>query len=130
MHRNWQGMDEQYTGSARRSGTAKPSELLVKVSLTYFASQYRSTLTLVSLIAVHLLRHSVQLPGIDFVDDDSAAVKCSYGVVTTGHYHAKPADTLQIGPDEAEFVASFAFAVSQHRCFEREMDGLTAKVAF
>lgn len=80
--------------------------------------------------AVHLLRHSVQLPGIDFVDDDSAAVKCSYGVVTTGHYHAKPADTLQIGPDEAEFVASFAFAVSQHRCFEREMDGLTAKVAF
>ncbi|KAA1468521.1 catalase [Dentipellis sp. KUC8613] len=83
--------------------------------------------------AVPFLRDVVQLPGVQFQPDPkSDAVVSSYGVVTSGSYDLKSAvtDVLKLGPDEKGFVSSFAYVISQHRCFKRELDGLTAKVAF
>lgn len=62
----------------------------------------------------------------------SQNVVTSYGVVTTGSYTAKSAitDALKIGPGSEGFTANFAYEVSKHRCYERETDGLTKKVAF
>ncbi|TFY83317.1 hypothetical protein EWM64_g695 [Hericium alpestre] len=82
---------------------------------------------------VYFLRDAARLPGIKFQDDlDNDAVVVSYGVVTAGTYSLKSTarDTLKITSGEKGFAANFAYAVSQHRCYDREMDGLIAKVSF
>lgn len=63
-------------------------------------------------------------------NDDS--VTSTYGVVTAGRYSLSSAatDSLKIGPGEEGFVANFAFEISKHRCFERELEGLTDSVAY
>lgn len=62
----------------------------------------------------------------------SDSVVSSYGIVTTGQYGVKSAavDAFTIGPGATGFAANFAYEVSKHRCWEREMDGLVKKVAF
>ncbi|KAF8655852.1 hypothetical protein AX16_002935 [Volvariella volvacea WC 439] len=66
-------------------------------------------------------------------DLTSNEVVTSHGVVTTGKYDlaAAATDVLSIarGSDKG-FVANFAYEVSQHRCWEREMKGLTSGVAY
>ncbi|PCH33365.1 catalase [Wolfiporia cocos MD-104 SS10] len=82
---------------------------------------------------VAFLREAVQLPGVSFAADlNSDSVTTSYGVVTTGRYDAgtAAADTLKIAQGEKGFVSNFAYEVSKHRAFERELDGLTSKVAY
>ncbi|KAF9466251.1 catalase [Collybia nuda] len=81
--------------------------------------------------AVTFVRHSLNLPELDFADDSDAVVS-SYGVVTTGKYVATSAavDVLAIAPSSKGFASSFAFEISKHRCFERELDGLVSRVAF
>ncbi|OBZ79853.1 Catalase A [Grifola frondosa] len=79
------------------------------------------------------LREAVGLPGVQFATNlGSDAVTSSYGIVTVGRYDAgsTAADTLKIAQGEKGFVSNFAFEVSKHRCYERELDGLTSKVAF
>lgn len=79
------------------------------------------------------MREAVQLPGVQFAHDlKSNAVTNSYGVVTAGTYDAGSivADTLKIEQDSKGFISTFALAVSKHRCYERELEGLTAKVAY
>ena len=53
-------------------------------------------------------------------------------MVTTGKYTASSliSDALKIGPGEKGIVANFAYEVSQHRNWKRELDGLASKVAF
>ncbi|KAH9911438.1 catalase [Epithele typhae] len=82
---------------------------------------------------VGFLRDAVQLPGVNFAPDlQSEAVTNSYGVVTAGKYGlgSVAADLLSIKRGEQGFLLNFAYEVSQHRCFARETDGLTAKVAY
>ncbi|THH23105.1 hypothetical protein EUX98_g8072 [Antrodiella citrinella] len=82
---------------------------------------------------VAFLREAAQLPGIEYATNiNSEAVVSSYGVVTVGRasLSSVAADTLKIGRGEKGFVAEFALEVSKHRCFDREMHGLTAKVAY
>ena len=86
-----------------------------------------------SLAGVTFLKEAVGLPGVQFTTNlHSSDVTSSYGVVTAGQYDVNSAvgDALKIGQHEKGFVANFAYAVSQHRCYEREMDGLTASVAY
>ncbi|KAI0639112.1 catalase [Trametes polyzona] len=83
--------------------------------------------------AVAFLREAVQLPGVKLATDlNSNNVTTSYGVVTAGKYDAGSAiaDTLTIKQDEKGFISSFAYEVSKHRNWERELDGLVSKVAF
>jgi catalase len=89
-----------------------------------------------NVLGVDFLRDDVRLPGIDLFapspDQDSDEVVTSYGVVTTGKYSISSAarDVLNIAPDMRGFASNFAFQISQHRCYERELDGLTEQVAF
>lgn len=79
----------------------------------------------------HALSHYVS--ELSFSSSDSETVVTSYGVVTAGSYSLKSAatDVLNIasGGDKG-FISNFAFEISKHRCYEREMDGLTSKVAY
>lgn len=60
------------------------------------------------------------------------AVVSSYGVVSTGRYNPPSmiAGLPKLEEDSKEFVSNFAYQISQHRCYEREMDGLTGMVAY
>jgi catalase len=85
--------------------------------------------------AVDFLRNVVRLPKVGLFapsGGNSDEVVSSYGVVSTGRYSAFSAvtDVLKIAPGPKGFVANFAYQVSQHRCYEREIDGLTEMVAF
>jgi catalase len=82
--------------------------------------------------AVEFLREVVNLPGVEFQHGDSANVTSSYGVITTGKVKPKSVatDELEIKPGSKDFTVEFAYATSRHRWYEREMDGLTSRVAY
>lgn len=86
------------------------------------------------LLAVPVVREAIGLPEIRVASSpDSTEVLSSYGVVTAGKYDVKAAimDVLEIASDGSKgFVTNFAYEVSQHRCYLRESDGLTARVAY
>ncbi|EKM48646.1 uncharacterized protein PHACADRAFT_132272 [Phanerochaete carnosa HHB-10118-sp] len=82
---------------------------------------------------VSFLREAVMLPGIEYNTKlDSDEVVTSFGVVTVGKVSTSTlaADTLKIAEGEKNFVSTFAYEVSKHRCYERELKGLTKKVAY
>ncbi|KAF6764798.1 catalase [Ephemerocybe angulata] len=70
----------------------------------------------------------VQLAGLR----DDHSVISSYGVVTAGKYDLSSAltDIIKIAPGPTGFVANFAYEISKHRCYEREIEGLTDSVAY
>lgn len=73
------------------------------------------------------------LPGIEYnANPNSDSVVSSFGVVTVGKLG--PAnivgDVLKFGQDDKGFVSTFAYEVSKHRCYDRELKGLTKKVAY
>lgn len=79
--------------------------------------------------AVELLQMAFQLPGIQ-LSSSSEAVE-SYGVVSMAQ--AKPesfSETFTIAKNGASFVEKFFFSISQHRNFDRELDGLSTMVAY
>ncbi|KAH7883848.1 catalase-like domain-containing protein [Phlebopus sp. FC_14] len=85
--------------------------------------------------AVDFLRDIVRLPHVELFQPSrqhSDEVVSSYGVVSTGKYSVTSVitDALKIAPDSKGFVSNLAHQISQHRCYEREMDGLTEMVAF
>lgn len=82
--------------------------------------------------AVDLLKVALPLQQLQFAEDNSSdAVVCSYGVVTARAYSFPSAlADLTIGEGEKGFVANFSYHVAQHRCYERELDGLVSLVAF
>ncbi|KDQ28627.1 hypothetical protein PLEOSDRAFT_1111887 [Pleurotus ostreatus PC15] len=86
--------------------------------------------------AILLVQQAINLPEVQYADptDSSIEVIVSYSVVTTAHYGVSTAIgdatkmTLSIG--EKGFMERFAYEVSKHRCFKREEDGLTARIAY
>ena len=54
------------------------------------------------------------------------------GAFTVGKIDASTiaGDTLAIAQTDKGFMSNFAFEVSKHRCWDRELDGLVSKVAF
>lgn len=73
------------------------------------------------------------LPGVSYQANlSSTDVISSFGVVTAGQVNLSSiaSDVLKISPTDTGFVSQFALAVSKHRCYERELSGLTAKVAY
>ncbi len=81
---------------------------------------------------VDLLQHVV-VPGVDLaLTTSSDQVVESYGVVTA---RALPTgnvikDAVNLVKGATDFISNFAFQVSQHRCWARETDGLSSKVAY
>ncbi|KIM31835.1 hypothetical protein M408DRAFT_327249 [Serendipita vermifera MAFF 305830] len=82
--------------------------------------------------AVDLVKAALPLSQLKFADDyNSAEAVSSYGVVTARSYSLPSAAAdLVIKEGDTGFIANFSYYVSKHRCWERESDGLCARVAF
>ena len=113
---------------------AKLLVLSVKVSRRSLQVFLFFLLVIYNLLGIAFLRDAANLPGVEFAPLSSSAdeVKVSYGIVTAPSFavSSAAAGILRIGGNEKGFLSQFALEVSKHRCYEREMDGLTSKVAF
>jgi catalase len=81
---------------------------------------------------VAFVREALGIASLQFspISGDDTVV-ADYGIVTAGKYSmGSAAADIQIGKEEKGWFSKFAYELSQHRCFQREMDGLTSKVAF
>ncbi|KAI0702432.1 catalase [Cytidiella melzeri] len=82
---------------------------------------------------VAFLREAVMLPGIEYQTNlNSSNVVTSLGVVTVGQVDLTSiaADSVSISSSDKGFVSQFANEVSKHRCYEREIQGITKMVAY
>jgi catalase len=82
---------------------------------------------------VTVVKRALELPVVKLQDSlTSGEVVTSYGVVTTGVYTitSTVVDVLKIKPGPTGFVSNFAYQISKHRCYDRELDGLTTRVAY
>jgi len=78
---------------------------------------------------VQLVRDAAQLPGVQF--SDGADVVDSYGVVTASKVQADSfKEAAQIVKGSKDFAEAYFHAISQHKNFDREMEGLSSMVAY
>ena len=78
---------------------------------------------------VDLVRDACELNGINF--SSGVQVEDSYGVITARE--TKPEsfkEALQIVKGAKDFMDAYAYAISQHRNYARELDGLSSQVAY
>lgn len=81
--------------------------------------------------AVDFVQQACVLPGVTLaLNQKSNKVVTSYGVVTGWNVSVKLMQSTKIGPSETAWASAFAYEVSKHRCWERELDGLTKKLAY
>ncbi|KAF2751416.1 catalase-domain-containing protein [Sporormia fimetaria CBS 119925] len=79
--------------------------------------------------AVEFVRFACDLPGLEF--SASSAVVESYGVVTAAQVEPHGfKETLNMAKGAKDFLSAYAFAISQHKNYERELDGLASMVAY
>ncbi|KAF2100902.1 catalase [Rhizodiscina lignyota] len=79
--------------------------------------------------AVSFIKDACELPGVKF--SESGDVVDSYGVVTASS--VKPEsfkEAVQMAKGAKEFVDAYTFAISQHKNWDRELDGLSSMVAY
>ncbi|KKO97969.1 catalase-1 [Trichoderma harzianum] len=76
-----------------------------------------------------LVEKALQLPTV-VTSSDNEAVE-SYGVVTLKSVHPERLGELVSAAKNAKgFLDKFVYAISVHRCWEREIDGLSTMVAY
>ena len=81
--------------------------------------------------AVDLVKTAREIDGMRFSAAGSHDVVDSYGVVTAGA--SKPEsfrETINMAKGAKNFVDAYTFNISQHKNFDRELDGLSSMVAF
>ena len=79
--------------------------------------------------AVQFIRDAVDLPGMAF--STSGEVVDSYGVVTASEVSPQSfKEVVEMARGAKDFVDAYTFAISQHKNFERETEGLNAMVAY
>lgn len=79
--------------------------------------------------AVELVRNAIQLE--DVAISKNADALMSYGVITLRD--PKPEglmEVVQATKNAKHFLDKFVYSVSQHRCWERELEGLSTQVAY
>ena len=80
---------------------------------------------------VELVKMACEVKGMEFSALGSGDVVESYGVVTAGM--TKPEsfrEGVRMVKGAKDFVDAYLFSISQHRNFDREMDGLSSMVAY
>ena len=80
---------------------------------------------------VNLVKTACEVEGMKFSAAGGQDVVDSYGVVTAGA--AKPEsfkEAVNLVKGAKDFVDAYFFAISQHKNFDREMDGLSSMVAY
>ncbi|KZT08246.1 catalase [Laetiporus sulphureus 93-53] len=78
---------------------------------------------------VSFVREAFHLSEVKFADEKGGSITVSYGVVTAGK-DSTLGNRLELKEGAPGFVSKFAFELSKHRCYERETDGLTSKIAY
>lgn len=81
--------------------------------------------------AVELVKMACGVEGMNFSEKGSYDVVESYGVVTAGA--AKPEsfkEAINMVQGAKDFIDVYTFNISQHKNFDREMDGIAEMVAF
>lgn len=79
--------------------------------------------------AVTLVNVAVNLPAIQ-ISQDSTAIE-SYGVVTAGNVAPDSlSEAVTIVKEGANLLEKFFYQISQHRCWARELEGLSTQVAY
>lgn len=80
--------------------------------------------------AVDFVREAI-LPVADSLKTSQTELSESYGVVTAGSFKRDElSGQVEISPEGKSFLGKFFYAISLHRTFRREADGLTAKLAY
>ncbi|RSM13104.1 Catalase-1 [Fusarium oligoseptatum] len=80
---------------------------------------------------VQLIENAIQLPEVSLSEADNGNVVESYGVVTLRN--ARPEslkEIVSVAKNAKGFLEQFVYAISQHRCWQRELDGLNVMVAY
>ncbi|KAL3423350.1 catalase a [Phlyctema vagabunda] len=85
--------------------------------------------------AVALVQEACGVAGMAFSTTSNSEITDSYGVVTAGGIGASSGEGgvkegLRMVKGAKSFLDAYAFNISQHRNFKRELDGLTAMVAY
>ncbi|KAL1304525.1 hypothetical protein AAFC00_003510 [Neodothiora populina] len=79
--------------------------------------------------AVQFVKDACQLPGITF--SEGGDVVDSYGVVTAATVQPQSfKETVQMVKGAKDFVDAYFYAISLHRNFDRELEGLSTMVAY
>ncbi|KAL6410066.1 catalase-domain-containing protein [Ilyonectria robusta] len=81
--------------------------------------------------AVQLLEKAFQLPEVLLSSDNDTDVVESYGVVTLKNAHPESLkEIVNVAKSAKGFLERFIYVMSQHRCWQRELDGLDKMVAY
>lgn len=81
--------------------------------------------------AVDFIQQACVLPGVTLaLDQKSDEVVTSYGVVTGWNASVGLIQSMKIEPSGTSWASAFAYEISKHRCWERELDGLSKKLAY
>ncbi|KAF2259576.1 catalase-domain-containing protein [Lojkania enalia] len=79
--------------------------------------------------AVAFVKDACALPGITF--SENSDVVSSYGVVTASQVEPRSfKEAIQMAKGAEDFVNSYCFEISQHKNFDREMEGFSSMVAY
>ena len=79
--------------------------------------------------AVNLVKMACELPGMEF--STSSEVTNSYGVVTVGKVQPESfKEGLQMAKGAKDFLDNYTYEISQHKNWQRELDGLSVMVAY
>lgn len=79
--------------------------------------------------AVQFVKDACELPGMDF--STSSEVTDSYGVVTAAEIEPKSfKEAVKMAKGAKDFVDAYLWNISQHKNFEREMQGFPMMVAY
>jgi len=78
---------------------------------------------------VQFVRDACDLPGMEF--STSADVVDSYGVVTASQVQPESfKEVVKIAKGAKDFITAYTYAISQHKNYDRELQGLSSMVAY
>ncbi|KAM5351089.1 hypothetical protein ACJ41O_003812 [Fusarium nematophilum] len=81
--------------------------------------------------AVQLIENAIELPEVSLSGEDDGNAVESYGVVTLRSVEPESlGEVVDVAKNAKGFLEQFFYAVSQHRCWQRELDGLNVMVAY
>jgi catalase len=79
--------------------------------------------------AVQFVKDACDLPGMQF--STSGEVVDSYGVVTAAQVEPHSfKEAVNMAKGAKDFLSAYTYAISQHKNYDRELDGLSAMVAY
>ncbi|THX60164.1 catalase [Aureobasidium pullulans] len=79
--------------------------------------------------AVKFVQDACSLPGVEFSESNN--VVDSYGVVTAAQTEASTfKEAIDLVKNAKDFSSAFSYAISQHKNYQRELDGLSSMVAY